>query len=143
MGWTGLHRDKGMSNNDFFTRELFSEGSGTIVECSTIGGTFYAAVRSNKGKYEGEVWGLVVLMQYNGKDYYNFSYKEMSEDMEPYYYNCPKRVLDKLTPAKHDGAIIKRFKVVSLRPARFAAEGDTYAAYRMPKRIYEKARVVG
>jgi hypothetical protein len=173
VGYTGVHREKGISSKDFFQHELFPAGTGQIIESATVGSVFYAAVKTALTQ---EVWGLVVIFKYDSKDYFNFTFKEMSDDMGPYYYDCPKRVLDKLTPTDNrfandwrekcyakaarqkikpgdtiqfdspvefsNGEKISRFKVISLRPQRFTAEGGYSSFYRIPKRVYETATVV-
>jgi len=46
----------------------------------------------------GDVIGLVYLIRWAPKDHYNFGHKAMSEDMGPFEYDCPARILDMLTP---------------------------------------------
>jgi len=36
---------------------------------------------------------------------YNFGYKDMDETMGPYSYDCPRSILDKLTPTDHEYAL--------------------------------------
>ena len=95
MGSTSLHREPGISNREFFERELPNTltRDGQILDCASIAGTFYAAVQQ---KDSGEVWAAVVLMSRCG-GYYNFTYKEMSENEGPTEDRCPIWILDRLT----------------------------------------------
>jgi hypothetical protein len=43
-------------------------------------------------------------VQWNKNDYNNFGVKDMDETVEPYYYDCPKRILDLLTPTNDERA---------------------------------------
>jgi hypothetical protein len=93
MGWLYQSRSRGMSHQDYFAREFPSL---EILDCATVGGTFYAAVRSPK--MPEQVWALIVLTRMCPKDRYNFGYKDMDETMGPYESKCPGRILDLLTP---------------------------------------------
>ena len=53
---------------------------------------------------ERQVFGVVFLTSTDSKDYYNFSYKDMDESMGPCYYDCPKGILDLLTPTDSEWA---------------------------------------
>jgi hypothetical protein len=109
MGWTFTERRKGMTDRAFFEHE-FPHMLGTyghIVDCATIANVFYAAVQNNDDAPHapGRTWGLVVLIQRNGSDRYNFGYKEMDEGMGPCEERCPDRILDQLTdPAPNEYA---------------------------------------
>lgn len=96
MGWSFMHRDKGMTDRDFFASEVLSPES-EIVACSTKNNVFYAAVRSAQPSVG--VWALVVLIQ-RTKGHYNFGYKVMSEDDGPVEHNAPASVLDALSPTE-------------------------------------------
>ncbi len=111
MGWTSLHRERGMSDRAFFERE-FPKGLGRygrIVTCATIRGVFYAAVENNADhpNEPGVTWALVVLLR-RTRGHFNFYYKDMSETMLPCYYNAPQAVLDALSPTTHEDALTWR-----------------------------------
>jgi hypothetical protein len=91
MGWTGMYRPKGLSNKEFFGRELGIEGR--ILDCATIGGVSYAAV---DGAPKYPKYALVILMHWSPRDYFNFRYKDMDESMGPCEHRCPTRILDLL-----------------------------------------------
>jgi hypothetical protein len=93
MGWTGTHKEKGQSLFDFFKREL---GEGLIDISQKGWSTAYAAYRTKDGK----VCGFVIHIQNNPRDYFNFTYKEVDEGMGPYECECPKRILDLLSPSE-------------------------------------------
>lgn len=103
MGWTSLPNSRLNRNGqghvqtncfsgtltEFFQREFWPSGKCTILKGSVVGEAYYAAVRCA----DGSVFALVVLLEGPG-----VCYKEMSEDMGPYYYECPKNILALLTP---------------------------------------------
>lgn len=113
MGWTGTHRERGLSDREYFEAEFPTtlREHGRIVACSTKGGVFYAAVENNdRAAYKpGETWALVVLIQ-RGRGWWNFHYKEMSEESGPYEAHAPASVLDALSPTDHDYATEWRAK---------------------------------
>lgn len=99
MGWTSLHRERGVSNADFFA-ELLGERR-RILDSHTEGHSeFYAAVETVE---TGEVWAFVALMQWTRGDF-NFTYKDMDETCGPGVDSCPARLLDMLTPTDHEWA---------------------------------------
>jgi hypothetical protein len=107
MGWTTTHRDRGISNQAFFEAEfpIMLRERGKIIDCTTVGGVFYAAVQNSEtAKYEpNKVWALIVLTQRAG-GWHNFGYKEMDETEGPAQTTCPDRILDLLSPTGHEYA---------------------------------------
>jgi hypothetical protein len=85
-----------MTDREFCEQELPNAltKQGEILDCATVGSVFYAAVRK---KDSGEVWALVVLICRSG-DYFNCTYKEMSDRSGPVEDRCPVRIVDLLTP---------------------------------------------
>lgn len=104
MGWTYTHRNKfSVSLRDFFQRGWTGH---TILDSGTVNRReFYAAVRDDK---TGEVFAFIALLDFRPKDDFNFGYKDMSENSGPYACNCPKRILDLLTPT--DSEYAKRWR---------------------------------
>lgn len=94
MGWMELHKEKNVSYKDFFQEGL----EGTIIDSYTKNGVFYGALQYSKG-----ITALVILVRHN-KGYYNFAYKWMDESFHPYYYDCPDRILDLLTPTDNEAS---------------------------------------
>lgn len=89
MGWMELHKERGVSYKEFFQEGL----KGEILDSCTKNGVFYGALRTENQ----EVLTLVILIRIK-RGYYNFAYKWMDESYHPYYYECPDRILDLLTP---------------------------------------------
>ena len=134
MGWTSYHAtnydSKGRVNrkaecNEYFEGGL-NKGHYKVVKSAMKGSVYYAAVKkllkyigedeNGKSVYEQlpeaeqEVFAVVFLTAVDSKDYFNFSYKEMDESMGPCYYDCPKSILDALSPTESEWAIEWRKK---------------------------------
>ena len=76
-----------------------------VLKSSMVGSTYYAAVKSfNKTNGYECVTAAICLTSTNNKDYFNFAYKGMDESMGPYRYDCPKGILDLLTPTESEYA---------------------------------------
>lgn len=88
MGWTGTSFHGG-SLEDFFKKEFPGI---EFIRTSRTGGAFYAAYRTEENR---NIRALVVLVKTSAGQ---ITYKEMSEDMEPFYYACPEKILDILDP---------------------------------------------
>ena len=120
MGWTeyhATHYKKGKVDRkaecDAYFMEGLNRGFYDVLKSSMVGSTYYAAVKPLK-KYkdinteeivdipenEQQVFAAVFLTSTNIKDYYNFAYKLMDETVGPYQYDCPKGILDLLTPTE-------------------------------------------
>ena len=77
-----------------------------VLKSSMVGSTYYAAVKSyNKTNGYERVCAAICLTSTNAKDYYNFAYKDMDETCGPYKYDCPKGILDMLTPTDNEYAL--------------------------------------
>jgi len=100
MGWTGLHRERGTSDLDFFRQEYNDPDNHKVLDAARNGTTVYLAYQSGE-----EVVGIVVLTQVSRDPYYNFYYKDMDETMGPYEAKCPERILDQLTPTTDENAL--------------------------------------
>jgi hypothetical protein len=126
MGWTSYHATHYKNGKvdrkaecDAYFMEGLNRGYYDVLKSSMVGKVYYAAVKPLK-KYnkdndgnqiivdipinEQEVIGVVFLTSTDSKDYYNFSYKEMDETVGPCYYDCPKGILDLLTPTNSEWA---------------------------------------
>lgn len=77
-----------------------------VLKAVAKGSVIYSAI---KVKETGEVFGVVSLTRKDG-DYLMF--KDMSEDVGPFYYDCPKSVLNLLTPTQNEEALKWREKCV-------------------------------
>ena len=105
---------------DAYFLEGLNRGHFDVLKSSMVGSTYYAAIKPLKksngkdenGNYvyvempkeEQKTFAVVFLTSTNMKDYYNFSYKDMSEDMGPYECDCPKSILDLLSPTDNEYA---------------------------------------
>ena len=130
MGWTSYHAShykiaKGRRTVDrkaecdaYFMEEL-NRGHYNVVKSTMIGSTYYAAVqalkrgiRQDENNYiyedipenERETFAVVFLTSVDMKDHFNFSYKDMCESMGPCSYDCPKGILDLLSPTENEYA---------------------------------------
>ena len=112
MGWTSYHAsfykgnkvDRKMEMDNMFNWEDDARKV-EVLKSSMVGGTYYAAVKShNKTNGYEYVGAVVCLTSIDNKDYFNFAYKDMDETMGPYNYDCPKGILDLLTPTENECA---------------------------------------
>lgn len=127
MGWTSYHATHYKKGNvdrkaecDAYFMEGLNRGYYDVLKSSMVGSVYYAAVKPLK-RYgdkdangervivdiptdEQQVFGAVFLTSTDSKDYFNFSYKEMDETVGPCYYDCPKGILDLLTPTDSEWA---------------------------------------
>ena len=124
MGWTShhaTHYKNGKVDRKAECDACFVEGLNTgcydVLKSAIVGSTYYAAVKPLKKyknietkeivdipKEEQRVFGVVFLTSVDNKDYFNFSYKDMDETCGPYKYDCPKSILDLLTPTESEYA---------------------------------------
>lgn len=65
---------------------------------------YFACRLTDKQTGDSQVFGGVILLTYYRGDSYDFCYKDMTEEMGPYYHNCPESILDLLTPTDNENA---------------------------------------
>ena len=92
MGWTTVHKTVGTSVDSFFDKEFAGSniefvGKGCLKNLSE----YYRACYNKK---TNTYFALVCRIHFERDSYYNFSYKDMDESENPYFYNCPKRIMD-------------------------------------------------
>lgn len=118
MGWTSYHAsfykngkiDRKAECDSIMNCDMVgNKGRYEVLKSAMVGSTYYAAVKKTifktGAKPEKEsVFGVVMLTSVNNKDYFNFSYKDMDESAGPGYYDCPKGILDVLTPTEYEWA---------------------------------------
>lgn len=123
MGWTYYHADatynprthkyvvnrKAECDNLFNCEMIECRGKFEVLKSRMIGTRYYAAIKITTFATETEpedvrVCGVVVLTSVVTKAWYNFGYKEISETMGPQYCDCPKSILDLLTPTDDEYA---------------------------------------
>jgi hypothetical protein len=96
MGWSSMNRTQPVK--EWFAADMSNDY--TALEVKIVHRTeLYAAIK----RKDGSVFCLVALLRYS-KGWWNFSYKYMSEFDMPYYFKCPKSILDKLTPTTDEYA---------------------------------------
>jgi hypothetical protein len=131
MGWTSYHASHYKVKNgirtvdrkaecDAYFMEGLNKGHFNLLKSTMIGSTYYAAVQGLKrsaGKDENdnyiyedipenerETFAVVFLTYTDMKDHFNFSYKPMDETVGPCQHNCPKGILDLLSPTESQWA---------------------------------------
>lgn len=103
MGWT--YTNKGTKTAKQFMDAEFTSDKVRVLDSAVVGRTeYYAAVEViTNGK--PEVVAVCAKLEYRPKDYYSFGYKDMDENMGPYMYQCPARILDRLSPTTNEYAL--------------------------------------
>jgi hypothetical protein len=95
MGWTTFNKPKHISPSDYFRDAFKHEPNHELLDIAIVKRmTAYMAVRL---KDTGEVIALVYMLTYS-RTWDNFGYKDMSEFAGPVQSECPKRILELLTP---------------------------------------------
>ena len=127
MGWTSYHAEHYKNGKidrkaecDAYFLEGLNRGFYEVPKSAMVGSTYYAAVKPLKksggkdenGNYiyvdipkeEQRIFAVVFLTSTNMKDYFNFSYKDMDETCGPCHNECPKSILDLLSPIDNEYA---------------------------------------
>lgn len=120
MGWTSIHathyRPSGSIDRkaecDAYFLEGLNRGYFRIEASAVVGSTYYAAitgVRKSHGELIPEseqlTYAVIFPTKVDRGDYWNFSYKCMTEDYGPCEAKCPKRILDRLSPTDNAYAL--------------------------------------
>lgn len=129
MGWTSYHATHYTSRGeidrkaecDAYFMEGLNRGHYDVKKSAMRGSVYYAAVENLlrfKGRDENgeaiyepvpenerETWAAVFLTRTDSKDYFNFYYKDMSEDMGPGDCKCSVSILDLLSPTENEYAL--------------------------------------
>lgn len=101
MGWTYTSRGRGTTHDAWFKQELSDaskteDGHGLLKVMG--GGPGQRAVYGAYRTREGKVIAVVCLIDWRIHDYYNFGYKDMEESMGPCEHDCPRAILEMLSP---------------------------------------------
>ena len=109
MGWTGTHKYKDESMQNFVEREIkYNSNFERIGKGFYKNGAFYGAVKNKK---TGAIIAEVILFQFSkNNEHENIWYKEQDETVGPYKYDCPDRILDLLTDPLNEWAASWRKK---------------------------------
>jgi hypothetical protein len=113
MGWLYMTSLKGFSGPRQYldaqlTYERPDHTSKVLRSALVKMRVYYAAVeRIETETGERIVWAAICLVRYNPRDRegYVFGYKDMDETMGPCVQDCPKAILDLLTPTDHHYAV--------------------------------------
>ena len=128
MGWTSYHASyykKGRIDRKAECDSIFNDdmvnwgderkviGKFEVLKSSMVGSTYYAAVKRTKFATDTtpedvRVFAVICLTSTNMKDYYNFAYKDMDESCGPGDCDCPKSILDLLSPTDNEWANVWR-----------------------------------
>lgn len=128
MGWTSYHAThytkRGTVDRkaecDAYFMEGLNAGFYRVKKSALVGSVYYAAVENLKryGKKqpdgtqpiedipeaERHTWAAVFITSIDSRDYYNFAYKDLSEDMGPAECDCPASILSLLSPTDSEWA---------------------------------------
>ncbi len=110
MGWTFINRPVAREDVPAFLKSEFEGERHEIVDCVVRNNEAYTAIRN---KETGNVFGLVTLLKLKRNE---TGYKDISEDMGPIYFNCPKRILKKLSPTDNATSIAWRYGCIKKQP---------------------------
>ena len=105
MGWTSYYVGAEKDRQKLMIKELENYGDVKVLKSAMRGRVFYGAYTSTN--HPEQVRGIVCLTSLRDGD---FAYKDMDESTGPYYYDCPKNILDLLTPTENKWALAWREK---------------------------------
>ena len=96
MGWDFQHRGKGEKTIDLLIGFLGDgrNGGRGLVDCRSVGTTFYVAYRTSKDL----ILGVVALTKTRPNDRYNWGVKFIFEGSGPWDAACPAKILAMLSP---------------------------------------------
>lgn len=100
MGWD-YHHEVAPYDRRAICRSNIGNGY-EVIKDAVVGTTYYAAVKSPRN---GKVGAVIILTKIDRNGYCNFGMKFMDEEMGPYRNDCPKSVLDALSPTDNKYAI--------------------------------------
>lgn len=108
MGWTSEYvRFTGKDTKEikkYFLELWNSETKFEALDYSKVGNTIYMAVRNLETDH---VFASIILISFEDGELF---YKDMTDSAGPCRYDCPKRILNKLTPTDSEYAIEWREK---------------------------------
>ena len=109
MGWTTTYKPVGTSVDSFFDKEF----AGSSIEFVGKGclKNFSEYYRACYNKKTNTYFALVCRIHFERDSYYNFSYKDMDESENPYFYNCPKRIMDIIERSKPVNDMSKEWRM--------------------------------
>lgn len=105
MGWTeyfALHTDNNGKVDTKAECDSMFKNNIEILKSAVRGNVYYAAIR-DRNNTDSKVWCEIIITSHKTQ-YGNFAYKSFSEYCNPYYYDCPKSILQLLTPTNDEYA---------------------------------------
>lgn len=124
LGWTwtaATHIRNGKIDRkaecDAYFMEGLNRGHYQVVKSSMVGSTYYAAVKALKKcnpdgngymdipPEEQSVFAVILLTSTDKKSAFDFGYKDMDETVGPYKYDCPRAILNLLSPTDNAYAL--------------------------------------
>ncbi len=94
MGWITFHETR--TAKQYFIDKYKDIPNVELLDIAVVG--FRTAYLAVKDKTKGYTFAMIYMLHRAPKAYYNFGYKDMSEFAGPGVDDCPKRILDLLTP---------------------------------------------
>ena len=110
MGWIYTQKESNISASKYIKDNLLVWNTPNVKYNVLDGGvvkfrTYYGAVqRIDEISGECRVFAVVIMLDYNHRDTYNFGYKDMDESCGPCQAECPERILKLLTPTENEYA---------------------------------------
>jgi hypothetical protein len=139
MGWLTFNYQG--TAKQYFTKMINETKGLELIDISIKNfRTVYLAVKDVE---RGYVFCQVFLIHRAPKSYYNFGYKDISEFCGPVQSECPKRILDKLTPIEEFESL-DGFSENSLKWAKEWRERcrENIENSKKQKSLFSKGRVV-
>ena len=101
----------------------------SVLGSAMVSHVYYAACQAHAAAGPGEIFAVICLTKWNprARDGLTMGYKDMTETMGPYNYDCPARILDLLSPTDNENALAWREKCraqLALASRRKPAIGD-------------------
>ena len=130
MGWTGTYMERCPQGADRIAAAIHQEGLNwsddtrrvKVIDTALRGSVIYCAVRYT-GPNATETFGLVILTAYN-QFRREFLTKTVTESMGPCEAECPKRILNKLSPTANETANDWRRRCYAIVSKRTAGKHD-------------------
>jgi hypothetical protein len=93
MGWMSFQMNQPVKK---WFKSIWDDNDVTVLDIAVVKrNTLYAAIRNEK---TSQVFCAVYLLRWSRERGYNFSYKPMTEFVGPGESECPKRILNLLSP---------------------------------------------
>lgn len=120
MGSTGTHREPGLTDLQFFTREwpdaLGEGGYWKVLAHNSRREGFYAAIEDARAKNADERYFILVVRKtWTPRAYENFNYRSMTDSEGPSIDGASLAVINAVPATEHEAAKAWREKVLRMR----------------------------